>query len=195
MAAELGLRTSLHTGSDGIQRPIADLCDHGLLRETTTYVHGNGISDEELRMLADAGSSLSISPDVELKMGFGNPLTGRAALSEMAAAEIGHYAKIEKYLVSHGVTPTVAMEPFVQHFEAFHASTPPRTWHESIVKAYVFDGLAADLYSQLAHWLDESTKELVLDVLADTGHSAFAEREIRAACETDRALRDRLTLW
>jgi 5-methylthioadenosine/S-adenosylhomocysteine deaminase len=29
-------------------------------------------------MLADAGSSLSISPDVELKMGFGWPMTGRA---------------------------------------------------------------------------------------------------------------------
>lgn len=78
LAAELGLRTSLHTVSDGIGRPIAELREHGLLRETTTYVHGNGISDEELRMLADAGSSLSISPDVELKMGFGNPLTGRA---------------------------------------------------------------------------------------------------------------------
>jgi hypothetical protein len=122
-------------------------------------------------------------------------LAGRAALSEMAAAEIGHFAKIESYLAAHGVTPADAMRPFVQHFEAFHASTPPRSWHESIVKAYVFDGLAADLYSQLANWLDESTKELVLDVLADTGHSAFAEREVRAACEADRALRDRLTLW
>ncbi|MER6073988.1 amidohydrolase family protein [Streptomyces sp. NPDC001296] len=78
LAEELGLRTSLHTGSDGTQRPIADLNEHGLLRDTTTFVHGNGISDEELRMLADAGSWLSISPDVELKMGFGNPLTGRA---------------------------------------------------------------------------------------------------------------------
>ncbi|MFD4548631.1 amidohydrolase family protein [Streptomyces sp. NPDC058466] len=78
LAAELGLRTSLHSGSDGTQRPIADLHEHGLLREHTTFVHGNGISDEELRMLADAGSSLSISPDVELKMDFGNPLTGRA---------------------------------------------------------------------------------------------------------------------
>ncbi|MEW1646016.1 amidohydrolase family protein [Streptomyces sp. NPDC091219] len=78
LADELGLRTSLHTGSDGTQRPIADLHAHGLLRDTTTFVHGNGISDEELRMLADAGSWLSISPDVELKMGFGNPLTGRA---------------------------------------------------------------------------------------------------------------------
>ncbi|WP_326719882.1 amidohydrolase family protein [Streptomyces sp. NBC_00243] len=78
LADELGLRTSLHTGSDGTQRPIADMHKHGLLHGTTTFVHGNGISDEELRMLADAGSSLSISPDVELKMGFGAPMTGRA---------------------------------------------------------------------------------------------------------------------
>ncbi|MGW2284001.1 amidohydrolase family protein [Streptomyces phaeochromogenes] len=84
LAAELGLRTSLHvdgdgaSGGDGTRHPIADLHEHGLLRDTTTFVHGNGISDEELRMLADAGSSLSVSPDVELKMGFGWPMTGRA---------------------------------------------------------------------------------------------------------------------
>ncbi|MFJ3906414.1 amidohydrolase family protein [Streptomyces sp. NPDC090025] len=75
-ADELGLRTSLHTGGD--QRPVDTLRRHGLLRDTTTFVHGNGIGDDELRMLADAGSSLSVSPDVELKMGFGAPLTGRA---------------------------------------------------------------------------------------------------------------------
>ncbi len=78
LAAELGLRTSLHVVSDGTQRPVADLHEHGLLRDTTTFVHANGIGDDELRMLADAGSSLSISPDVELKMGFGMPMTGRA---------------------------------------------------------------------------------------------------------------------
>nr|CEL18952.1 FIG01126949: hypothetical protein [Kibdelosporangium sp. MJ126-NF4]CTQ95245.1 FIG01126949: hypothetical protein [Kibdelosporangium sp. MJ126-NF4] len=122
-------------------------------------------------------------------------LAGRAALAVMAAAEIGHYSRIEQYLTRHGVQPTEAMEPFIQHFENFHASTPPRSWLESLVKAYVFDGLAADLYSQLANWLDESTKELVLAVLADTGHSTFAEREVRAACEADRRVRDRLTLW
>ncbi|MFD4558940.1 amidohydrolase family protein [Streptomyces sp. NPDC058469] len=75
LAAELGLRTSLHIESSGT---VSDLREHGLLRDTTTFVHANGISDEELRMLADAGSSLSISPDVELKMGFGSPITGRA---------------------------------------------------------------------------------------------------------------------
>ncbi|MFJ9895686.1 amidohydrolase family protein [Streptomyces sp. NPDC091280] len=76
LAAELGLRTSLHV--DIVSGAVAELRDHGLLRDTTTFVHGNGLSDDELRMLADAGSSLSISPDVELKMGFGTPMTGRA---------------------------------------------------------------------------------------------------------------------
>ncbi|MGW2326087.1 amidohydrolase family protein [Streptomyces sp. NPDC001700] len=77
LAAELDLRTSVHVTSDGTQRPIADLREHGLLRDTTTFVHANGLGDDELRMLADAGSSVSISPDVELRMGFGWPMTGR----------------------------------------------------------------------------------------------------------------------
>jgi 5-methylthioadenosine/S-adenosylhomocysteine deaminase len=78
LAHELGLRTSVHVAADGTNRPIADLREHGLLRDTTTFVHANGIGDDELRMLADAGCSVSISPDVELKMGFGWPMTGRA---------------------------------------------------------------------------------------------------------------------
>ncbi len=77
LAEELGLRTSRHITSDGTQRPVADLHKHGLLRDTTTFVHANRVADDELRMLADAGSSVSISPDVELKMGFGWPMTGR----------------------------------------------------------------------------------------------------------------------
>jgi cytosine/adenosine deaminase-related metal-dependent hydrolase len=79
LANELGLRTSVHIGSGGARgsRPVAALRDHGLLHETTTFVHANGVEDDELRMLADAGCSVSISPDVELKMGFGWPETGR----------------------------------------------------------------------------------------------------------------------
>ncbi|MFF2998790.1 amidohydrolase family protein [Streptomyces sp. NPDC057950] len=76
LAAGLGLCTSLHVDVTG--RAVADLRTHGLLGDTTTFVHGNGLRDDELRMLADAGSSPSISPDVELKMGFCWPITGRA---------------------------------------------------------------------------------------------------------------------
>jgi hypothetical protein len=63
------------------------------------------------------------------------------------------------------------------------------------VKAYVGDGLAADFYGEVGGWLDDATAALVKEVLADTGHSAFAEREVRAACERDRITRDRLALW
>ncbi|GLZ43553.1 ferritin-like fold-containing protein [Actinokineospora sp. NBRC 105648] len=122
-------------------------------------------------------------------------VSGRAALSEMAAAEMGHYAKIEKYLAAHGVLIEDAIAPFVAHIDTWHASTAPRSWLESLVKAYVGDGLAADLYREIASWLDEDTKLLVLEVLADTGHSAFAEREVSAAIERDRTVRDRLALW
>jgi hypothetical protein len=122
-------------------------------------------------------------------------LQGRAALSEMAAAEITHYGLLDRYLAEHGVAVADAMQPFVRAFDAFHSLTSPRSWLESLVKAYVGDGLAAELYREMASWLDDPTRQLVLTVLADTGHSAFAEREVKAACAKDRAARDRLTLW
>jgi cytosine/adenosine deaminase-related metal-dependent hydrolase len=81
LARDLGLRVSVHvhgaTGWPTGRRPIADMRDRGLLDDRTTFVHGNGISDDQVAMLADAGCSVSISPDVELKMGFGWPETGR----------------------------------------------------------------------------------------------------------------------
>ena len=122
-------------------------------------------------------------------------LPGRAALASMAAAEIGHFDLIEQYLARHGVAISAAMDPFVSHIDAWHASTAPKSWLESLVKAYVGDGLAADLYREVAQWVDPQTKDLVLAVLADTGHSAFAEREVAAGIAADRVVRDKLALW
>jgi 1,2-phenylacetyl-CoA epoxidase catalytic subunit len=122
-------------------------------------------------------------------------LSGRAALSSMAAAEIGHYHLLEQHLFGLGVAVEDAMLPFVAAFDAWHTSTAPKTWLESMVKAYIGDGLAADLYREIAGWLDAPTQRLVLEVLADTGHAAFAEREVHAACAADRKVRDRLALW
>lgn len=122
-------------------------------------------------------------------------MSGRAALASMAAAEIGHFDLLSRYLAERGVTVETAMEPFVAHIDAWHASTAPKSWLESLVKAYVGDGLAADLYREVGSWLDDETKSLVTTVLADTGHSAFAEREVAAAIKADPKTRDRLALW
>lgn len=122
-------------------------------------------------------------------------LSGRAAMATMAAAEIGHFRLLECHLQELGVSVDDAMAPFVQRFDEFHTSTAPRSWLESLVKAYVGDGLAADFYGEVGCWLDNRTGALVRAVLSDTGHSAFAEREVRAACLGDRTTRDRLALW
>ena len=116
-------------------------------------------------------------------------------MAGMAAAELGHFRQLENHLRGVGVSVNDAMRPFVARFEQFHASTVPRTWLESLVKAYVGDGLAADFYGEMGGWLDDATAALVKEVLADTGHSAFAEREVRSACEQSRTTRDRLALW
>ncbi len=122
-------------------------------------------------------------------------LTGRVAMANMAAAEIGHFRQLESHLRGLGVSVNDAMRPFVARFDRFHASTAPRTWLESLVKAYVGDGLTADFYGEMGGWLDDTTAALVKEVLADTGHSAFAEREVRSACQCNRTTRDRLALW
>ncbi|MDT7645835.1 MAG: hypothetical protein QOC75_2835, partial [Pseudonocardiales bacterium] len=122
-------------------------------------------------------------------------LAGRADLASMAAAEIGHYRLLEEHLAGLGMLAEDAMAPFVRAVDAYHLSTAPHDWLESLVKAYVGDGLAADFYREVAGWLPEPTSSLVRQVLADTGHSAFAEREVAAAIERNRQVRDRLALW
>ncbi len=79
LADELGIRISCHFGDGewGKNRPIAQLAEHGLLGPTMTFVHCNTLADDELRMMADAGCTASISPDIELQMGHGWPATGR----------------------------------------------------------------------------------------------------------------------
>ncbi len=122
-------------------------------------------------------------------------LTGRAALARMAAAEIGHHCRLVERLEQLGADPSQAMAPFVPALDAFHESTRPSTWLEGLVKAYVGDGLAADFYREIAGFLPEPDRSLILEVLADTGHADFAVREVRAAIASDRRLAGRLSLW
>jgi len=121
-------------------------------------------------------------------------LDGRVALSRLAAVEVGHHQLLDKHLAGLGVSVLGAMSPFVALRDAYDAQTVPRTWLESLVKAYIGDGLAAEFYRQIAAGLPEGTAELVDLVTADAGYGAFVEREVRATV-VDPQVRDRLTLW
>jgi len=122
-------------------------------------------------------------------------LTDKAELAAMAVAEFHHYERLVDRLSSLGVDPEKAMEPFVDALDEFHEMTAPSDWYEGLIKAYVGDGLAADFYREVAQVLDDDTRDFVLDVLADTGHSSFAVDRVRAAIDADPAIAGRLALW
>jgi hypothetical protein len=123
-------------------------------------------------------------------------LADEAALGEMAVAEFAHFRTLRDRLVALGAEPGEAMAPFVGPLDSFHDSTAPSDWLESLVKAYVGDGFAADFYREVVAFLDdEESKRLVVDVLQDTGHAAFAVDHVRRAIEDDPTVAGRLALW
>ncbi len=126
---------------------------------------------------------------------FAPTIADKASLAAMAVAEYNHFALLRDRLLTLDVRPEDAMEPFMPALEAFHERTAPADWLEGLVKAYVGDGIAEDFYREVSAWLDDSTRDLVLTVVEDTGHSAFAVDRVRAAIEADPRLAGRLALW
>ncbi|QOV33994.1 amidohydrolase family protein [Streptomyces ferrugineus] len=76
LARELDVPITVHVamgrlaGRFGMVKQLNDL---GLLGADTTYVHCCYFSEEEWRMVADSGGTVSIAPQVELQMGHGWP--------------------------------------------------------------------------------------------------------------------------
>jgi hypothetical protein len=122
-------------------------------------------------------------------------LADKAELASMASAEFHHFDRLRERLAEIGEEPTGAMEPFAAALDEFHRQTAPSDWLEGLIKAYVGDSIASDFYREVAVRLDADTRELVLKVLDDTGHSGFAVEKVRAAIEADPRVGGRLALW
>ncbi|WP_106583264.1 ferritin-like fold-containing protein [Murinocardiopsis flavida] len=122
-------------------------------------------------------------------------LSDKGELAGLAAVEYSHYQRLRERLVESGVDPEEAMRPFVGALDAWHARTKPASWLESLVKAYVGDGLAADFYRQVAELADPRTRELVAGVLSEDGRAEFVAGRVRAAVTDDPKLAGRLSLW
>lgn len=132
-----------------------------------------------------------LTDDAELAVS----LADKVALAEMAVAEFGHFQLLRSRIQELNSDPPAAMRPFVAAIDEFHARTAPSDWLEGLVKAYVGDGIAADFYRTVAQLLDERTRALVLEVLADTGHAEFAVARVRGAIASDPRVSGRLALW
>jgi cytosine/adenosine deaminase-related metal-dependent hydrolase len=81
LARELDVMVTAHTGTvTSSRRPpeVELLHSAGLLDGRQVHVHCNACSNRELDLLADAGASVSLTPETELQMGMGFPIFARA---------------------------------------------------------------------------------------------------------------------
>ena len=132
-----------------------------------------------------------ISEDAALALS----LADKTALAELAVAQFGHFQLLSSRIEDLAADPGAVMQPFVAPVDSFHARTAPSDWLESLVKAYVGDGIAADFYRLIAQVLDPSARDLVQEVLSDSGHSEFVIARVREAIEADPRVAGRLALW
>jgi cytosine/adenosine deaminase-related metal-dependent hydrolase len=78
LARELDLSASMHVGGgtglvpNGFER----LLDDDLVDGHLTVVHGNDIAPDTVRRIADRGGTFTVTAEIELQMGYGDPLTG-----------------------------------------------------------------------------------------------------------------------
>jgi len=81
--AELGVPIAIHTGAahyaNRKPRLLAQLDAAGLLNERLQIVHANNHEEDEYRLAGERGVMLCATPEVEMRMGHGQPVAFRAA--------------------------------------------------------------------------------------------------------------------
>lgn len=122
-------------------------------------------------------------------------LRGRINMARMAASEMRHYELLHTTLESRGVDVLAAITGYAPALENYHRLTMPSTWLEALVKTYVGDAMAADLYLAIANSLPDDVAGVVREVLGETVHSQFVVAEVRAAVTSSGRQRSRLALW
>lgn len=73
-ARDLGMRISIHAAqTPDKQGQIQKLADLGLLGSDVNVIHANYISSNEIREMAGAGCTVTMTPYTEMRIGFGTP--------------------------------------------------------------------------------------------------------------------------
>ena len=95
LAREMDTRITVHLGAGewGRRRPVARMHDRGMTGPEVTYVHCNVLAEDELKIIADTGGTVSTAPDVEIELGMGFPAAGR--------------------MVHHGIRPSLSLDVVV----------------------------------------------------------------------------------
>jgi hypothetical protein len=122
-------------------------------------------------------------------------LEDKVEIAGMASLQFSRVGPLHDRIRELGADPFGAMAPFQQALDLFHEHTAPADWYESLIKAFVGDGLADDFYREIAAFLDADTRDLVVASVDHSAASAFVVERVRAGIAADARLGGRLALW
>jgi tRNA-(MS[2]IO[6]A)-hydroxylase (MiaE)-like len=122
-------------------------------------------------------------------------LEDKVEIAGMASTQFSRVGPLHDRIRALGTDPFAAMAPFREALDLFHEHTAPSDWYESLIKAFVGDGLADDFYREIAAYLDADTRDLIVASVDDTASSAFVVERVRAAIAAEPRLGGRLALW
>lgn len=128
LARDLDVPVSRHFSS---RLSAAHLAGIGAVLPGTTFIHGNGLDATELRIIADHGGSISVSPAIELVMGHGYPMIAAARAQPGLPVTL-----------SVDVEVTVAGDMFTQLRAAYQAARHARHAGDTATEVTVRDVLA-----------------------------------------------------
>lgn len=105
-ARELGVPVTVHaSGPPTARGQIGMLAAAGLLGPDVQVVHANVAGDDEIAMMAETGTTISVSPFTELQIGYGMPRTG-----EFLAAGIPIGLSVDTTALSGNADPFAIMK-------------------------------------------------------------------------------------
>jgi cytosine/adenosine deaminase-related metal-dependent hydrolase len=68
---------SMHWAGPLVSDAFRRLADEGLITSKVNIVHGNGMADDELQTLITSEATFTVTPEIEMQMGFAPGITGR----------------------------------------------------------------------------------------------------------------------
>lgn len=119
----------------------------------------------------------------------------KTVLAALAVQEFVRFERLRSYLVDHGVDAEAAMTPYVPVIADYHERTRPADWVEGLVKAYVGDGIARDFHREIAAFLSEEIRQMVLPVLERPEQAEFIVATVRSVLTEQPSRAGRVALY
>ncbi|WP_152426038.1 ferritin-like fold-containing protein [Paeniglutamicibacter gangotriensis] len=143
------------------------------------------IAYQELTAFEHLSSDARLSPT----------LVDRETLGRLAVTEFAHYEKVRELIADRGLDAQEVIEPFMAAIDEMHKRTKPGDWYESLTKAYVIDGVAADFYALIASGLEPGVSALVREVKTSASNTDWLRERLQLAIFDHPERGSRLALW